>query len=157
MSRTTKEMKQLINMYLDAGGEWPARTKDIANWLLKNNLWKITEESVITACAQNVSKAMREDHVIDSKGRSVRQKHPVKRKNSEGKQETIWDDINTADHEHMQLAFQQRRRSIVADCTQLKTDVDSYNDQERNINTPIQIVFDFTDDLADLEYRDEAA
>lgn len=157
MSRPTKEMHQLIDMYLDSGGEWPVRSKDIASWLLKNNLWKITEDSVLKACAQNVSKAMREDHATDSKGRSVRQKHPVKKKNAAGKQETFWDDINTASHSHMQLAFQQRRRLIVADCAQLKTDVDSYNDQDRNTDRPIQMIFDFTDDLADLDELDEAA
>ena len=51
----------------------------------------------------------------------------------------------------MQRAFAQRREQIVNDCRQLRTDVDSYNE---NLNTelPIQMVFDFTDDLNELSY-----
>jgi hypothetical protein len=39
---------------------------------------------------------------------------------------------------------------VLGDCRQLKTDVDSYN-QNYSAATPIQMVFDFTDDLAELE------
>ena len=50
----------------------------------------------------------------------------------------------------MEVAFQQRRQQIVMDCLQLKTDVDSYN-ENRKPESPIQMVFDFTDDLTELE------
>ncbi len=50
----------------------------------------------------------------------------------------------------MEVAFQQRRQQIVGDCRQLKTDVDSYN-ENANSEQPIQMVFDFTDDLAELD------
>jgi hypothetical protein len=50
----------------------------------------------------------------------------------------------------MQLAFQQRRQQIVGDCRQLKMDVDSYN-QNANSGEPIQMIFDFTLDLAEIE------
>lgn len=56
-------------------------------------------------------------------------------------------DIRTADPHHMQIAFQQRRRLVVGDCRQLKTDVDSYNENAEP-SLPIQMVFDFTADLA---------
>ncbi len=50
----------------------------------------------------------------------------------------------------MQTAFQQRRQQIVGDCRQLKTDVDSYN-ENANPDTSIQMVFDFRQDLTELE------
>jgi hypothetical protein len=50
----------------------------------------------------------------------------------------------------MQLSFQQRRQGIVGDCRQLKTDVDSYNDAHPR-EEPIQMIFDFTMDLAEIE------
>ena len=43
---------------------------------------------------------------------------------------TFW---GVKDHSHrpfMEKAFGQRRRQIVGDCLQLKTDVDVYNDHE---------------------------
>jgi len=50
----------------------------------------------------------------------------------------------------MAIAFQQRRQQIVGDCAQLKRDVDSYNDN-RSKTEPIQMVFDFTQDLVEIE------
>jgi hypothetical protein len=46
----------------------------------------------------------------------------------------------------MQRAFTQRREQIVGDCVQLKTDVDAYNDMNKNAE-PIQLILDFTDDV----------
>ncbi len=56
----------------------------------------------------------------------------------------------------MQVSFQQRRQGIVGDCRQFKTDVDSYNDANP-AEEPVQIVFDFTMDLAELEAADDVA
>ena len=50
----------------------------------------------------------------------------------------------------MHIALQQRRQQIVGDCRQLKTDVDSYN-ENRKPNQPIQLVLDFTEDVAEIE------
>jgi hypothetical protein len=54
----------------------------------------------------------------------------------------------------MELAFAQRRKQVVDDCRQLKLDLDSYNDSKRT-ERPIQIVFDFTVDLEELEQLGE--
>jgi hypothetical protein len=50
----------------------------------------------------------------------------------------------------MERAFAQRRKQIVGDCAQLKTDVDHYNEAHSD-EQPIQMVFDFRDDLAEIE------
>jgi len=42
------------------------------------------------------------------------------------------------------------QKGTVGDCRQLKTDVDSYNDNQ-NTGEPIQLVLDFTDDMAEYE------
>ncbi|RKY17992.1 MAG: hypothetical protein DRQ55_14505 [Planctomycetota bacterium] len=62
----------------------------------------------------------------------------------------IWDDVRTAPRAHMVRAFKQRRDQIVGDCRQLKTDADSYSENSCPDN-PIQLVFDFREDLAELE------
>jgi hypothetical protein len=68
----------------------------------------------------------------------------------EGEQGWLWDDMRTAPHQFLQMAFQQRRQDIVADCHRLKTDVDSYNDN-RNPIEPIQLNLNFTNDVLELE------
>jgi hypothetical protein len=56
----------------------------------------------------------------------------------------------------MRIAFQQRRKQIVGDCRQLKNDVDSFNENV-NPGPPIQLVLDFTQDIAELEIVDALA
>jgi hypothetical protein len=56
----------------------------------------------------------------------------------------------------MQKAFAQQREQIIGDCTQLKTDVDVYNTMNKD-EPPIQLVFDFTDDVAERGDDKEAA
>lgn len=50
----------------------------------------------------------------------------------------------------MEKAFAQRRKQIVGDCLQLKTDVDVYNDKHSE-QAPIQVVLDFTTDVEEAE------
>lgn len=44
-------------------------------------------------------------------------------------------------------------QQIVGDCVQLKTDVDVYNGRNPD-KEPIQLVLDFTDDVAEIEAAD---
>jgi hypothetical protein len=50
----------------------------------------------------------------------------------------------------MQEAFTQERQRIARMLLQLKTDVDSYN-ENYNTGAPIVLVLDFTDDMAEME------
>jgi hypothetical protein len=121
----------------------------MASWAIQNGLWKQRPDSEIRECSEDLSRAMREEYITDPRGRTVRSKHAA-RVTRNGVQAVLWADILTAPREHMQIAIQQRRQQIVGDCRQLKLDVDSYNDQSV-AQTPIQMVFDFTEDLLELE------
>jgi len=48
-------------------------------------------------------------------------------------------------------SFAQRREQIVGDCCRLKTDVDHYNDIRGDEDPVIQLVLDFTEDVAERE------
>lgn len=61
-----------------------------------------------------------------------------------------WIDIRTATRAEMELAAAHHRNKILGLCQQLKTDIDSYNDNT-NDGAPIVVVFDFTKDLEELE------
>ena len=132
-----------------------ASTRDIAQWAIQIGRWQPQRGSLLEQCAEELSRAMREEHITDAQGRSVRAKHAARLKQGE-KQITLWADIRTASREHMARAFQQRRRGILGDCRQLKADVDSYN-ENRVPSNPIQVVFDFSLDLAELEAGRNAA
>ena len=149
MSTYTKQMQSIVAQYRLAGQTWPAQSKTIAAWAIANSLWHMHPSVALSKCTEDVSRAMQEEFVTDRQGRRVRVKHPVTVRRG-GEQMVLWDDMRTALREHMKRAFQQRRQQIVGDCKQLKADVDSYN----NLNSdtePLQIVFDFTMDLAEIE------
>lgn len=98
--------------------------------------------------AGQMANALREEYQTDSKGRRYRVNHAV-RATKGGVQYTFWAIMNYAPHDHMQRAFAWRRDQIVGDCLQLKTDVDAYNEMNQGSHPEIQLVLDFTDDVAE--------
>ncbi|MDQ2843126.1 MAG: hypothetical protein M3Y72_19220 [Acidobacteriota bacterium] len=57
----------------------------------------------------------------------------------------------------MEKAFSQRREQVIGDCLKLKTDVDVYNDLSRGTRPEVQLILDFTDDVAEREQFRQAA
>ena len=108
--------------------------------------WQQHPSAIEKQCAREISHALGEEYVTDPQGRRVRSRH-VAVVEREGEQVPLWGYTPTATHEHMAVAFQQRRQRIVGDCRQLKLDVDSYNADFAD--EPIQVVLDFTDDVAE--------
>lgn len=98
-----------------------------------------------------MGRALREEYIRDPQGRRIRAKHAIR---TEGQTGFLWGDIHTAPREHMVVAFSQRRDQVIADCAQLKADIDSYN-QNQNSGDPIQLRLDFTRDVREYELARE--
>lgn len=139
------QLQRIADRYMESGQSWPATSREIAAWAIREGLWTPHPSAIVAQCASELSRAMREDYLTDAQGRSVRAKHAARIE-----QKVLWADIRTASRQHMQVALQQRRRQIVGDCRQLRADVDSYNENS-NSGEPIQMVFDFTQDLEELD------
>ncbi len=147
---------RIVEAYRESGNPWPATAVDMARWAISNRLWDISPARLVRQCADQLAEAMRQEYVTDPQGRRVRVKH-VAPYTEQGHFSFKWDDMRTAEHRHMELSFAHRRDEIVSDCRQLKTDIDSYNDNflprgERSI----QGVFDFTNDMLEMELEAEA-
>lgn len=149
MATYVKQNQEIVSQYRLAGEPWPAAAKTIAEWAMGRGLWVLPKSAALAKCAEDISRAMREEYMTDAKGRRVRVKHPATVKMLGG-QMVLWDDMRTASPQHMRISFQQRRQQIVGDCRQLKIDVESYNDLKPD-RPSIQMIFDFTMDLAELE------
>ena len=150
-----KQMQRIVDEYRLEGLAWPASAKSIADWAISTGRWELPAAAIRRRCADDIASAMREEYFTDPKNRRVRLLHPAPLF-AEGERVMIWDDIRTAKRSHMELSFQTRRQGIVGDCRQFKVDADGYNDAHPD-ERPIQIVFDFTMDLAELEAAEEAA
>lgn len=144
-----KQIEKIIREYRAANERWPATKREIGEWAIKTGRWKMPPEAALNKCANDIGQLMGELYFTDSKGRRVRLFHPATVRR-QGELFTEWDDIRTAPRQHMQIAFQQKRKAIVGECRQLKTDMDSYNDAHPDAPR-LQMSFDFTMDLAEFE------
>lgn len=144
----TEQRQHVVQQYIDAGQPWPAPAIDIAKWAYETGHMKAHPADLIKQFAHELSKAMREEYTTDPQGRTVRAKHSV-RVTVDGKQTSLWADWNSP-RELLEISLQQRREQIVGDCRQLKTDVDSFNDNWSQ-GQMIQLSLDFTEDVEELE------
>jgi hypothetical protein len=149
MSAYKRQLQEIASEYIAEHGSASAR--EMARWALARGLWRAQPDLAERRLAEDMADAMRVEHITDSQGRRVRAKHVARLKRN-GKSEMCWADIRHAPRKHMEISLMARRDMIFGDCRQLKNDVDSYN-ENANPEEPIQISFNFTNDLAE----DEAA
>lgn len=148
MSTFTEQLQRIVADYRAAGEPWPASAEQMAEWAVSHERYQLTRGMAVTQCREHIARAMRLEHVRDTKGRSVRRYYAA-RLRRDGKQTTLWADWN-ADQSFMEVAVANRRNQILGECRQLKIDLDSYNDRHCR-QTPIQASFDFTIDLEEFE------
>jgi len=152
-------LQELVERFRHETGASSVNLKEVAAWAIRKKLWEPERRSAVKMLARSLADALREEYFTDSQGRRVRRKHAQKilKGVTDGRQKqlVLWHDIVEATRPQMQAAFQQRRHGVAMDCKQLKQDVDSYN-ENYNGGVPIQMVFDFTEDLEELEQGEEA-
>jgi len=156
IKKSNREMLQtLVEQYRSEEHVDSVNLEDAAAWMIRNKHWMPRARKQIDMLKAELRTALREEYITDPQGRRVRRKHAQRIYNivedGKCKQMVLWHDIETATRPQMQACSQQRRQAVVMDCKQLKQDVDSYN-ENYNKSVPIKLLWDFTDDLADLEF-----
>lgn len=156
MKTKTEFLQDIVEQYREAGESWPTTSKHIAVWAIRARLWEPPTKNVVTQCAAEISAAMRQEFFTDPQGRRVRAKHPYRgiEELPDGTYEQLylWIDVHddTAKPEEVEMAFQYGRKLIVGDCKQLKTDVSSYNDNNKDGHY-VEVDFNFNPDLEEAE------
>ena len=143
MSSYNEQMQALAKDYQFATGSVTFTLKDVGAWAIKEGKWEAGRDALLRQFCDDMGRALREEYIRDPQGRRIRANHAIR---GEGETGFLWADIHTAPREHMVVAFDQRRDQIVADCAQLKQDIDSYN-QNQNRGDPIQLGLDFSRDV----------
>ncbi|KAB2918521.1 MAG: hypothetical protein F9K29_08115 [Hyphomicrobiaceae bacterium] len=149
MATKTEHLQKLWRQYHEEFGHLPVTTRDVVKWAVDTKRIPLPEIDPYDLLADDLARALREEYATDAQGRRYRKNH-AERVTKGGVQHTFWAIMGFAPREHMQMAFAQRREQIIGDCAQLKTDVDVYNDMNEG-EPPIQLVLDFTDDVAERE------
>jgi len=128
----------------------PSGTREVAEWAVEEGLLELPEVDPYDVLAGQMAQALRDELGMDAKGRRYRLNHAV-RITKAGVQHTFWAMMGFASHDHMEKTFAQRREQIIGDCYHLKIDVDVYNDMNSGKKQEVQLVLDFTEDVAERE------
>lgn len=142
-------MQAIFDRYTEEVDSSPVSLDNVAAWAIEHGLYRPQPRDVVKLCREALAESLRQEKRIDAQGRKYRAKHSV-RTNIGGVQLSLWADIDNAPRSFMEKSFSQRRKAIADDCFQVKQDVDHFND-ENPTELPIQIVLDFTDDVAEME------
>lgn len=128
----------------------PTGTKEACRWAVLEGIIELPDVDPYDVLASQMASALREETATNEKGQRYRVNHAV-RITKNGIQQTMWAEMGYAPHAHMEKAFAQRREQIIGDCLQLKVDVDTYNRLKPGEYPNVQLVLDFTEDVAERE------
>lgn len=146
----TKEerLQQIWHRYDTERQHKPTSAREAVQWAVSEGLIELPEVDPYDVLAGQMAQALRDEYKVDAKGRRYRVNHAARITKS-GVQYTFWGVMGFASHEHMERAFAWRREQIVGDNLQLKIDVDVYNDLVCGKHPEIQLVMDYTEDVAE--------
>ena len=150
MANYKEQIRRVWQRYRKEVSAEPVDLKDVADWAMQNSLWQPRPADLRTSLAKDLADALREEVRIDRKGRRYRANIPVRTRGKNGLPLFVWGDIDDAPRTHVEKSVQQERRSIASDCYALAMKVDHYNDEHPN-DTPLQIVFDFEEDVEEMK------
>ena len=149
----TNKMERLQNVwhsYDDGREHRPSSAREAVEWGVEEGLLELPKIDPYDVLAGQMAQALCGEFDTDEKGRRYRVNHAV-RVTKAGVQHTFWAVMGFAPHDHMEKACTQRREHIVGECIQLKTDSSAYNDMTQGKQKEIQLVLDFTEDVAERE------
>ncbi len=145
----TEQMQAIFDRYTEEVSTDPVSLDEVAAWAIELGLYRPAPRDVVKICRDALADSLRQERRVDAAGRKYRAKHSV-RSWVGGQQFSLWADIDTAPRSFLEKSFSQRRKAIADDCFQIKQDVDHFND-EHPTEEPIQMIIDFTDDVAEME------
>lgn len=155
MAKYKEQLQKIWHKYEFENGAVPATAREAVEWGVSRGMIQTPEVDPLDKLAEDMATALREEYATDRHGRRYRVNHAV-RVSRGGVQYTFWAIMKDAPREHMQNAFIQRREQIVGDCVQLCTDVEAYNNFHKD-EAPIQMLFDFRDDIEERRFGGEEA
>ena len=150
MTTQNERFQTLFKQYEKEKNHEPTGLREVIEWAVKEGKLELPDVDPYDVLTRQMGSALREQYEIDhATGRRYRVNHAVKM-TKDGAQNTFWGIMGFAPRNHMQMAFTQRREQVIGDLAQLNTDVVVYNSKNPK-EEPIQIVMDFTEDVAERE------
>lgn len=142
-----EQLQRLIQLYKTETGNKTVDMELVANWAIGRNVSLPKPKTAKELFVAQLSDAARAEYRQDTKtGLSYRANHALRASNKDGRQYTLWVDIEDATRPQMLLSLSNRRQQMVGDAVHLKIDEMIWNSKNPN-EQPIQLVMDFTEDV----------
>jgi hypothetical protein len=142
-----QQMQEIFRRYQEEVSVDPVDPREVGAWAIANRLWAPRPVDMQSRFASDLAEALREEYRTDKAGRRYRSKVAVTTF-KDGRQGSLWGDMDTAPRAHVEKSVGQRRRQVVGDCVQLRVDVDHYNENHPT-EEQIPLELNFTDDVAE--------
>lgn len=151
-------LQEIARRYRQETGKKQINPHDLAEWAYENghHRWQPDRSSIITRCAKDFARALRNETYVDPQGREVRLNRCVVESPEGQTKMAFWESMKSAAPDFIEKSLQQERMAILARCRKLKTSFDSYR-ENTNPGTQMELVLDFTDDVVEAELADEVA
>ncbi|MBK9004011.1 MAG: hypothetical protein IPM41_09170 [Sphingomonadales bacterium] len=149
MASYPQQMQDIFKKYQEEVSADPVDLKVVGAWAIANRLWHPRPIDIQSRFARDMADALREEYRIDKSGRRYRSKLAV----TDGRQGSLWGDIDTSPRKHVEKNVAQRRKQVVGDCYQLQIDVDHYNENHPD-GEQLRLILDFSDDVAERKIAD---
>lgn len=149
MASYPQQMQDIFKKYQEEVSADPVDLKVVGAWAIANRMWHPRPIDIQSRFARDMADALREEYRIDKSGRRYRSKLAV----TDGRQGSLWGDIDTSPRKHVEKNVAQRRKQVVGDCYQLQNDVDHYN-ESHPAEEQLRLILDFTEDVAERKIAD---
>ncbi len=150
----TRLLQEICRDYMKVHGVDSVDPDEVAMWAISTGRWEERPYSAVKRCRRELVDAMRLEHFEDPQGRDVRRMHPVRV--LRGENYTFdWCDIYKMSAKKWKASQNLRRDGVLGVLKQMKTDCESWN--ENNVHGAQLSLFnpDFTEDLAEMDQPDD--
>jgi len=142
-----EQLQAMTQLYKTETGSKMVDMEAVADWTILRGATLPKPKSARELLVAQLSDAARAEYKQDSKtGLSYRANHALRGTRTDGRQYTLWVDIEDASRPQMLWSLSNRRQQMVGDAVHLKIDEMIWNGQHPT-DEPIQLVMDLSDDV----------
>lgn len=142
-----EQLQALIQRYKAETGEKAVDMEMVTDWAIERGATMPKPKSARELFAAQLADAARAEYRVDAKtGLSYRANHALRQRTHDGRQYTLWVDMEDATRPQMLYSLSDRRQQMVGDAVHLKIDEMIWNSKHPD-EEQIQLVMDFTDDV----------
>lgn len=142
-----EKLQALIQRYKAETGAAAVDMEAVAEWAIERGATLPQPKTARELFAAQLADAARAEYRVDPKtGLSYRANHALRQRRHDGRQYTLWVDMEDATRDQMLFSLSDRRQQVVGDTVHLKIDEMIWNSKHPE-EEQIQLDMDFTYDV----------